>query len=117
MGYTTNFMGQFDFSAPLSVSQKSQLDEFAEQRHGGNTEEFPGMPSFYCQWTPNSDGTALEWDGGEKFYEYVAWLEYLIKNFFEPWGIKLNGSVNWRGEEWSDTGTINVTDNEVEVIQ
>lgn len=115
MGYTTDFMGQFDFSTPLTVSQKSQLAEFADQRHGGNTEKFPEMPGFYCQWRPNEEGTALEWDGGEKFYEYEAWLEYLIEHFFTPWKVKLNGSVKWRGEDWNDTGIINVTDNRIEV--
>ena len=55
----------------------------------------------------------MEWDGGEKFYNYVEWLEYLIKNFFEPWGYSLNGSVNWQGEEDEDNGTIVVKHNEV----
>jgi len=42
------------------------------------------QPGLWCQWVPNEDGTAIEWDGGEKFYEYVEWLEYIISNFLEP---------------------------------
>ena len=34
----------------------------------------------------------LEWDGGEKFYEYVKWLEYVIKYIFKGWGLK----ADWR---------------------
>jgi len=30
------------------------------------------QPGLWCQWIPSDDGTAIEWDGGEKFYEYVA---------------------------------------------
>src|SRR4051812_17179568 len=27
-----------------------------------------GQPGLWCQWIPNEAGTAIEWDGGEKFY-------------------------------------------------
>lgn len=71
------------------------------------------QPGLWCQWTPNEDGTQLEWDGGEKFYNYVEWLQYLIENFFKPWGVQLNGEVEWRGEDWDDTGRISVSYNRV----
>ena len=71
---------------------------------------FPGL---WCQWTPEEDLGAIVWDEGEKFYNYVEWLEYLIDHFLAPWGIVVNGSVEWRGEDWGDTGTISVEDNEV----
>jgi len=45
-----------------------------------------GQPNCYCQWIPSEDGTAIAWDGGEKFYDYVEWLEYLIKHFLHRWG-------------------------------
>jgi len=71
------------------------------------------QPGLWCMWVPNEKGTVIEWDGGEKFYEYIEWLEYLIKNFIEPWGYKLNGVVNWYGEDSEDTGNIIVTNNSV----
>jgi hypothetical protein len=74
-----------------------------------------GQPSLWCQWVPNEDGTAIEWDGGEKFYEYVDWIEYLIKNFLEPWGYVLNGEVEWNGEDRDDIGMIAIDSNEVKV--
>lgn len=70
------------------------------------------QPGLYCQWVINDSGE-LEWDGGEKFYAYVEWLEYLITNFFGPWGYKLNGSIHYQGEEHNDRGTIVVEDNRV----
>jgi hypothetical protein len=72
-----------------------------------------GQPGLWCQWVV--EGGELCWDGGEKFYEYVRWLKYLIENFFKPWGYTLDGEVEWFGEDRSDRGLINVTDNEVRV--
>ena len=72
------------------------------------------QPGLWCQWILE-DNETLNWDGGEKFYNYVEWLEYLIKNFFEPWGIKLNGKLKWQGEDNSDMGKIEVIDNIINV--
>jgi len=71
------------------------------------------QPGLWCQWVLSKDGTELKWDGGEKFYEYVAWMEYLIANFFIPWGIKLNGKITWSGEDSEDLGVIKVVNNKV----
>ena len=71
------------------------------------------QPGLWCQWTPNEDGTSIEWNCGEKFYHYIEWIEYLIVNFLTPWGYTLNGQVSWRGENFTDVGTIMVTDNVV----
>lgn len=77
------------------------------------------QPGLWCQWIVEGEGTeqALKWDGGEKFYEYVAWLKYLIDNFFKPWEVKLNGEVEWIGESNDDRGKIVVKDNVVEVYE
>ena len=72
------------------------------------------QPGLWCQWRLEDEST-LAWDGGEKFYSYIEWLQYLTIHFFEPWGIKLNGEVTWEGEESGDVGKIVVTDNVVEV--
>lgn len=71
------------------------------------------QPGLWCHWVPNEDGTAIEWDGGEKFYGYTNWLSYIIHNFLKPWGYTLNGCVEWRGEEWEDYGTLVVENNKV----
>lgn len=78
--------------------------------------EPPGtQPCVWCQWVPNEQGTAIQWDGGEKFYDYVLWIEYLIDNFMVLWGYKLNGRVTWEGQERNDIGEILVVDNTVTV--
>ena len=81
------------------------------QNYNGSPTTQPGL---WCQWVLDESGTELEWDEGEKFYSYIEWLEYLIKNFFEPKGHKLNGEIQWWGEEREDVGTIFVKDNKVQ---
>ncbi len=72
-----------------------------------------GQPGLWCQWAISDDGATLEWDGGEKFYDYVEWLEYLIQHFFTLWGNTLDGQIRWSGEESDDRGVIYVKDNHV----
>lgn len=74
-----------------------------------------GQPGLWAQWTPTADGSAIEWDGGEKFYNYVEWLAYLVAHFLQPWGYSLNGEVSWEGEEQGDVGKIVVVDNTITV--
>lgn len=111
----------------LSPEEMKQRHGWAEngpvsagQRHDSSVLEynFPprGQPGLWCQWVVTEDGTELEWDEGEKFYEYVEWLEYLIKHFFEKWGVKLNGEIGWKGSEDDDRGTIFVKNNKVEAV-
>lgn len=73
------------------------------------------QPGLWCQWIVTKDGKYLEWDGGEKFYNYMEWLDYLVCEFFHPMGYILNGSVKYQGEDYDDFGTITVTDNVVTI--
>lgn len=72
-----------------------------------------GCPGLWLQWIPNETDDAIEWDGGEKFYHYVEWLEFLIKNIFEPNGYVLNGTVSYEGEDSDDFGNIICENNKV----
>lgn len=108
MGYNTDFQGQFKLNKPLTHELRYELEKFAATRH--NETEFPG---FWCQWVPNFDGTAIEWDESEKFYNYIDWIKYLIDNFLKKDNYILNGIVMWRGEDFDDNGTITITDNKV----
>jgi hypothetical protein len=76
-----------------------------------------GQPGLWCQWKPTEDGTAIEWDGGEKFYDYIDWMKYIIAHFLKPWGIVANGRITWQGEEHGDTGTLIVENNEVCTVE
>ncbi|WP_293337701.1 hypothetical protein [Microcoleus sp. CAWBG58] len=69
------------------------------------------QPGLWCKWIPTADGGGIKWNGMEKFYDYVEWLQYLIDNFIEPWGYLLSGEVNWQGEREEDVGTIWVENN------
>lgn len=80
-----------------------------------NNREPSGQPGLWCQWVPTDDGTALEWDGNEKFYEYEEWLGYIVTHFLTPWGCTLNGCVEWEGEDEEDTGAIGVINNVIRV--
>lgn len=146
MGYTTDFIGRFEFDKPLAEKDKEFLVNLATTRRMGRKMdpkygvegEFyvdGGMsdyddptvinhntppstqPGLWCQWIPSEDGKFLEWDGGEKFYCYVEWLEYIINSVLPRLSQEytLNGEVTWYGEDHSDTGKIIVTNNEVEV--
>lgn len=71
------------------------------------------QPGLWCQWTVGDDDQSIEWDGGEKFNSYTKWIEYMVMNFFIPWGITVNGEVKWEGEDSGDMGVIVITDNMV----
>lgn len=73
------------------------------------------QPNFWCQWIPTDDGSYIEWDGNEKFRDPEEWLEYIIKAFFKPWGITVNGTVSYQGEEDSDYGQITVNNNAISI--
>jgi len=68
------------------------------------------QPSLWCGWMPSEDRMGIEWDGGEKFYEYKQWLAYIITNFLTPKGYTLSGKVHYQGEEPDDNGDIDVQD-------
>ena len=73
------------------------------------------QPSLWCKWHYNEKDNTIEWDGAEKFYEYIEWIEYMIKNILELRDYKLNGSVTWEGEEGDDLGEISIRNNKVTV--
>lgn len=114
MGYTTNFDGQFEFNRQLNKKEKEAMELLYETRH---EDGYKSKPSIWLQWVVESyqDTDYLVWDGSEKFYNYIEWLEYLIQYFFKPNKLSISGMVRWRGEEFDDMGTIIIEDNEIEI--
>lgn len=112
MGYTTDFRGRLELSKKLTYEQLKEYKLFVDTRHEDGYED---KPSIWLQWEIVEENKShyLEWDGSEKFYNYVEWLEYIIQKFFKKWGVELNGVIQWRGEEWEDFGRIIVINNEV----
>ena len=143
MGYTTEFQGFLRFDKPLDDKTYHLLYGLATTRRMARNIEGFGVegefyidgsgykgtdkedniinysrppatqPGLWCQWIPTQDRTRLKWDGEEKFYHFVEWLEYLIEKVIAPAGYSLNGEVTWEGEEEGDTGIIKVEDNQV----
>lgn len=100
-----------EYFAPISKNYGQDYDDKSIIDYNGfNCSVHPGL---WCQWV--IDGDELVWDGGEKFYNYVEWLYYLIDNFFDPLGYKLNGDIVWQGEDTDDCGVIHVENNSVEI--
>ena len=64
------------------------------------------QPSLWLQWAPSDDGATIAWDGGEKFYEYIKWIDYLVEKLLSRWGYTLSGTVRWRGDDFDDIGVI-----------
>ena len=102
MGYTTEFRGGFDIKPPMT---RKDVFDF-EDTYEGKRFNPATAPGYYCQWQVTDDGTTLQWDGGEKFYNYTEWLRKVLDEFFEPRGYVVIGEVKFRGEEFSDAGTL-----------
>lgn len=71
------------------------------------------QPGLWCKWEPTESNDGIQWDGEEKFYAYVGWLNYIVDNFLKRWDYVLNGRVTWQGEEPNDIGEIVAIDNNV----
>lgn len=68
------------------------------------------QPSLWCDWCYDPKESVLKWNGSEKFYFYIEWLDFIIKRILEPKKYQLRGEVKWQGEDESDYGVIRVVD-------
>ena len=108
MGYTTEFDGRVSVSPPLNRHEIVYLLKFAATRRMDRTrgpyfvdgsgpfgqgrdddiQNFnqppTGQPGLWCQWEPTEDGTAIQWNGEEKFYDSADWMTYVIDTFLKP---------------------------------
>jgi hypothetical protein len=100
----------------LGIDAEYFVDTEDENNSIVDVNQPPGkQPSLWCKWRVNDRGNRLEHNGGEKFDEYVAWLDYLVEHFFAHWGVRIDGSVRYEGKELIDGGTIEIIDNRIEV--
>lgn len=103
MGYTTDFTGQVTVTPPLNASEIAYLRKFSESRRmrrpsgpystdnlgydelGFDSYNYPpdGQPGLWCDWTATGHGTAIAWNGSEKFYNSLDWMTYLIDHFLK----------------------------------
>lgn len=150
IGYTTDFSGSIKVYPPLNAAEIEYVNRFARTRRM-DREEGPyyavddgdfgqrttpgirdynrppeGQPGLWCQWRPTDDGTAIEWDGGEKFYDSPEWMTYVIDHFLKPGAVAnlpflqknhvCNGQILAQGEDPHDRWTLEVTDNVVTTV-
>lgn len=149
MGYTTTFDGSVKIEPPLNQEEIQFLQKFNETRrmnrangpyfvdgsgfmgqdHDPDVRDHnrppEGQPGLWCQWTVNDEGTEIEWDEGEKFYDADLWMTYIIEHFLKPnpiaksqlpflQGHICNGVVDAQGEDSDDRWRLVVIDNKVE---
>lgn len=105
MGYQTDFWGKVEISPPLNPYEVAYLKDLAQTRrmdrengpffvrgggimgqgHEADVRNYnspdPSQPGLWCQWVPSDDGTSIEWDGNEKFYNAPEWMVYIIDTF------------------------------------
>ncbi|GIH09024.1 hypothetical protein Rhe02_70910 [Rhizocola hellebori] len=109
---------------------------------GGRVTPHPGLPGYWCKWAPTEDGSAIQWNEEEKFYEADMWMAYLIDTFLKPGATVarqladpvaewiypadfaqftfdhvVNGVIEAEGEEPEDRWRIEVRDNIVHIVQ
>lgn len=156
MGYQTEFTGRIAVSPPLNKAEIAYLRKFADSRrmrrgrgpyyvdgtgyagqgHDPDIIEYneppEGQPGLWCKWEPTDDGTAIEWNGEEKFYYGAEWMAYLVDHFLAPdaaasrapadvaayfseftFDHVLNGEIDAVGEEYEDHWLLIVKDNVV----
>lgn len=153
MGYTTDFLGHIDLTPGLNEAEAEYLTAFADSRRcwrpGGpyevpgnpRAEEFTtdiantvaeGQPGYWCQWVPCWEGCCVSFNGHEKFYDPIEWLEYLRDHFLKPgaeaaqsglecfrdftFDHRLNGVVVMNRRDTREMSAIVAVDNAIEKV-
>lgn len=98
VGLPVGVEGEF-FAGEAGYAGQDKSDDQIDYNSPPSTQ-----PGLWCQWEPSEDRKHIEWDGSEKFYNYVEWIDYIMANFLKPWGYKLSGAVFFQGEDSSDNG-------------
>lgn len=111
MGYTTEFRGAMTIDPPLEPHMVEEVNNFCEERHGGNIDPYHEMPGLWCDWQVSADGSKIFWNGSEKSYSMEEWLTYLIKRFMRD--RKVNGRMLAQGESFGDVWVLACKDNVV----
>ncbi|CAG7653192.1 hypothetical protein PAESOLCIP111_06720 [Paenibacillus solanacearum] len=71
------------------------------------------QPSLWCCWAPIENRTAIAWNGQDKFYNSLEWIEYIIERILKPRSYVLNGEIECFGEGLNDNWRINIKNNKV----
>lgn len=152
MGYTTDFDGDICIEPPLNEKEIKYINMFNETRrmnrengpyYVGGTGDFgqdeeadiinynspdDSQPGLWCGWCTDEEGNYIRWDGGEKFYNSLEWMQYIIDHFLGEnplaklnnpehfdflQGHTLDGDIYAQGEESDDQWKLEVRNNVV----
>lgn len=105
--------GVIDYNTPPGQLGYSKNFNVRYTENEKRIKEGKCQPGLWCKWI--IEDKKLVWNGCEKFYYYVEWLQYMINKFFTPWGITLNGEIEWQGDDNSDLGKIVVENNVITI--
>lgn len=105
MGYTTTFEGSIKVKPPFDKELADKINAYCREDH---TNQYPGR---WCGW--ETDGEGIHWNGGEKFYNSLQWMEHLIQTYVKPTGRTADGTIECHGEENTDIWRIEVRENTV----
>lgn len=111
MGYTTEFSGELKFNRELKASEILLIQSMAQENPDDHPEwvRTEGDQYSYIKWELTNNLNALQWDGGEKFYNAVEALNMLIKTLWvESPDLRLSGVLNAQGEEIGDLWQIHI---------
>lgn len=103
MGFSTDFTGAVSVTPPLNAVEIEYLRLFAATRHDdskppeddyyvdgmsniGKRIAGPGWPlnTYWCCWIATPDGSGIQCDGSDKFYDPDYWMQWIIDNFLRP---------------------------------
>jgi hypothetical protein len=108
MGYTTDFTGSLRLDRALTAAEAGELDAI----HADPAAVRGPHPRGQCQWVATHDLCGIAWDDGEKFREYVEWMQWLCR-WLTAHGITAAGDIAWQGEDPADRGVLRVRANVV----
>ena len=137
MGYQTDFEGAIAVRPALSDDFVQRWNTATEGTPGkayvsssqyGKTDYPDMLPGFehpdihhWCNWEleADDDRTLIQWNGGENFCQYDAWLQALVDCILREFpASEFTGEIEWDGEERGDLGKLYVVRNrEVKAIK
>lgn len=119
MGYFTYFNGVLEFDKQPTKELVDEINKFADTRHCDpvNTNvTLDYAPSLWNHWRCEfwNGQWVLTLEEG-KAYNYLDWFPVMVERFLDPHGLKVSGSIEWRGDEYEDSGYIEVNKNEMTI--
>lgn len=116
MGYTTEFEGVLKFAKPLTAEQELAIKKIIPDDGYELSSDHPEWITpkgykGYVQLVVASDGSGIEWDGNEKFYDAVEAVNTVILTMQKDFpDFALEGELLAQGEEFGDVWKLAIVD-------